>query len=322
MDSVNQSRVGASVIFILLREIMAAWSFLFAKGEFFMDRKVKADIMLFMITVLWGSSYILTKVAVEALQPFNLTALRFIIAFIAAAAVFYKNILRADAGTVKYSLILAVILFAVFILQTFGLQYTTASNAGFLISLSVVFIPILSGLFLKQRIEKKVLAGVCIAPAGIALLTLNSSLSVNSGDILCILCALLFAVHVVATGVFTKKTDSVALGVLQLGFVGLFSLVFSAAVETVRLPGNAMLWGAILALSILCTAVGYIVQADAQQYTSAAHAGLIFSLEPVFSAVLGYAFLGEVLSPRGYIGAALLLASVLIAEVDFKKKDI
>jgi len=87
----------------------------------------------------------------------------------------------------------------------------------------------------------------------------------------------------------------------------------------VRLPGNAMLWGAILALSILCTAVGYIVQADAQQYTSATHAGLIFSLEPVFSAVLGYAFLGELLSLKGYIGAGILLVSVLIAEVDFKK---
>jgi len=291
------------------------------EGDYIMTRQIRADLMLLMITVFWGSSYILTKLALDVLQPFNLTALRFIIAFIAAAVVFYKNILKADIKTIKYSLILAVILFAVFILQTFGLKYTTASNAGFLVSLSVVFIPIISGVFLKQKIEKRVIIGVCIAPIGIALLTLNSQLSMNSGDVLCTLCSLLFAVHVVATGVFTKKVDSIALGVLQLGFVGLFSIVFSMFVENVRLPDNAMLWGAILALSILCTAVGYIVQAAAQKYTSATHAGLIFSLEPVFSAALGFTFLGEILSLRGYAGAAILLTSVLIAEVSLKKED-
>lgn len=286
-----------------------------------MTRQVKADLMLLMITVFWGASYILTKLALDVLQPFNLTALRFIIAFFAAAIVFYRNILKSDMKTIKYSLILAVILFAVFISQTFGLQYTTASNAGFLVSLSVVFIPILSYFFLKQELEKKALIGVCIAPIGIALLTLNSELSVNSGDLLCILCSVLFAIHVVATGVFTRKVDSIALGVLQLGFVGLFSMVFSVFTETVRLPDTAMSWGAILSLSILCTAVGYIVQATAQQYTSATHTGLILSLEPVFSAILGFAFLGEVLSLKGYMGAALLLSSVLIAEMDFKKND-
>lgn len=96
---------------------------------------------------------------------------------------------------------------------------------------------------------------------------------------------------------------------------------FSLLTETVRLPSTAISWGATLALSILCTAVGYIVQATAQQYTSATHTGLILSLEPVFSAILGFAFLGEILSSRGYAGAAILLISVLIAEVDFKKKD-
>ncbi|MHB1394295.1 MAG: DMT family transporter [Clostridia bacterium] len=286
-----------------------------------MTRQVRADLMLLMITVFWGASYILTKLALDALQPFNLTAVRFIIAFIVAALVFYKHILKSDKTTIKYALILAVILLGVFITMTFGLQYTTASNAGFLISLTVVFIPILSSVFLKQRIEKKVLIGVCIAPIGIALLTLNSQLSVSGGDILCILCALLFAIHVVATGVFTQKVDSIALGVLQLGFVGLFSLLVSMFTETVKLPNTTVSWVSILSLSILCTAVGYIVQTTAQQYTSATHTGLILSLEPVFSAIFAFAVLGEILAPKGYAGAAILLFSVLIAEVDFKKKD-
>lgn len=283
-----------------------------------MTRQVRADLMLLGITVFWGASYILTKIGLEALQPFNLTALRFMIAFLVSAAVFGRHIFRADTKVIKYAFILAILLFGVFISMTFGLQYTSASNAGFLVSLSVVLIPVLSFLFLKQRIEKKVMGGVCFAVIGIALLTLDARLKVSGGDLLCILCALLFAAHVVATGVYTQAVDSVALGVLQLGFVGLFSMIFSIFTETVKLPGTARSWFVVLSLSIFCTAVGYIVQTTAQQYTSAAHTGLILSLEPVFSALLAHVFLGEVLLPKGYAGAAILLLGVLTAELDFK----
>lgn len=286
-----------------------------------MTSQASADIMLLIITVFWGASYILTKIGLESLTPFNLTALRFIIAFLVSAAVFYKNILKSDLKTIKYSLVLAVILFFVFISMTFGIKTTSASNAGFLISLSVVFIPIISALFLKQKIEKKVIMGVCMATVGIALLTLNTQLKIGTGDLLCIICALLFAVHVVVTGVYTRNVDSISLGVIQLGFVGLFSLIFSMITERVMLPDNPKSWFAVLSLSILCTAAGYIVQTTAQQYTSASHTGLILSLEPVFSAVFAYIFLEEVLSPKGYVGAVILLFSVLIAELDFKKKD-
>ncbi|MDD3705569.1 MAG: DMT family transporter [Clostridiaceae bacterium] len=286
-----------------------------------MTNQTRADLMLFVVTVFWGSSYMLTKLALDVLEPFNLTALRFIIAFVISALIFLKKIMKADIRTIKYSLILAVILVGMFISMSYGLKYTTASNAGFLISLAVIIIPILSYVFLKQKIEKGVLIGVCVAPIGIALLTLNSQLRVSGGDLLCILCAVLSAAHVVAMGVFTKKVDSISLGILQLGFAGLLSIVFSIFTETVRLPSTTVSWGATLVLSILCTAFGYIVQASAQQYTSATHAGLIFSLEPVFSAILGFMFLKEILPMRGYLGAAILLLSVLIAEIGFKQKE-
>ena len=105
-----------------------------------------------------------------------------------------------------------------------------------------------------------------------------------------------------------------------LGFAGLFSIIFSVFTETVKLPSTGLSWFAILALSILCTAVGYIVQTTAQQYTNASHTGLILSLEPVFSAIFAFAFLGEILLVKGYIGAAILLFGVLLAEFDLKGK--
>jgi len=287
-------------------------------GVIFMTKQLKADLMLLMITVFWGASYMLTKLGLGGMEPFNLTAVRFLIAFFIAAIVFHKQILGADKKMIKYSFILGLLLLGMFMSMTFGLQSTTASNAGFLISLSVVLIPIFSFIFLKQKIEKRVILGVCLALIGIALLTLDAEFKISAGDLLCILCALFCTVHVIVIGIFTKEVDSIALGTLQLGFAGLFSFIISLLTENFKLPDTPISWFSVLMLSIFCTAIGYIVQSTAQQYTSATHTGLILSLEPVFSAILGYMVLGEVLAPKGYIGAAILLSSVLIAEVDFK----
>jgi len=281
-----------------------------------MNKQIKADLMLLMITVFWGASYMLTKLGLGNLEPFNLTAIRFIIAFILSSAVFHKQVLSADKKTIKYSLILSILLVGMFISMTYGLQYTTASNAGFLISLSVVLIPVISYLFLKQNIEKKIIFSLCLVVIGIALLTLDTQFKVNVGDLLCLLCALFCAVHVVVIGIFTREVDSIALGILQLGFAGLFCIIISMLTENVKLPNTPVSWFSVLMLSIFCTAVGYIVQSTAQQYTSATHTGLILSLEPVFSAILSYIFLKENLAVRGYVGAALMLISVLIAELD------
>ena len=283
-----------------------------------MTNQLKADLMLLMITVFWGASYMLTKVGLEGLEPFNLTALRFIIAFFISAIVFHKQIFNADIKTIKYAFILGIILFGMFISMAFGLEHTTASNAGFLISLAVVLIPIISFVFLKQKIEKKVIIGVCLAFIGIALLSLDAEFKVNIGDLLCILCALFCSIHVIVIGIFTKEVDSIALGALQLAFAGIFSIIFSAFTETVRIPSTALSWLSVLLLSIFCTAIGYIVQTTAQQHTTATHTGLILSLEPVFSAIFAYIFLGEILAPKGYLGAVILLSGVLVAEIDFK----
>lgn len=160
--------------------------------------------------------------------------------------------------------------------------------------------------------------GIVLAIVGIGLLTLNNQLKIGYGDMLCILCALFYAVHIIVTGTMTKHVNSITLGVLQLGFVGLFSIIFSMFMDTPKLPDTSESWFSILALSIFCTAMAFIVQITAQQYTSPTHTGLIFSLEPVFSAGFAFFFTGETLTFKGYLGATLLLLSVLIAELDFK----
>ena len=116
-----------------------------------MSKQLQADLMLLGITIVWGASYMLTKIGLEGLEPLNLTALRFIIAFVISGAIFYKKILESNKKTIKYAFILGILLFGMFISMAFGLGYTTASNAGFLISLSVILIPIISFFFLKEK---------------------------------------------------------------------------------------------------------------------------------------------------------------------------
>ena len=283
------------------------------------DTQLKADFMMLIVTMFWGSSYLFMKMGLDSFQGFNLIALRFGIAFILAGAVFYKRLMHTDSKTIFYGFLLGSILFLIISVVTIGLKFTSISNAGFLFSLSVVFVPLLLAIFFRKKPEKKVVFGVGFSIAGIALLTLNNELKISSGDFLIILGALFYAIYIIVTDKLTKNVDSITLGVLQLGFTGAWGLLFSLFFEKPHLPNTTESWVSILALSILCSAFGFIGQTAAQKYTTPTHTSLIFSLEPVFAALFAFIFVGEVLPAKGYFGAILVLIGVLTAKIDIKK---
>jgi len=281
--------------------------------------QTKADLALILVTMFWGASCVLTKIGLSGLEPLTMMAIRFLLAFVLSAAVFWKRIAASNLTTIKYSAILAGILFVVYIFMTYGVKYTSASNAGFLTCLASVFIPIFAFVFLRQKQEKKVLFSICLATVGVALLSFDASLKFNIGDVLSILCSVAFAVHILVMGTYTKRVDSLALGILQLGFAGIYSLAAAFIFETPALPQTTQSWVIVLILSIFCTAVGFIVQSVAQKYTTPSHTGLIFTMEPAFAAFFAFMFLGEVLAVRGYIGEVLMIISILIVEVELPR---
>ena len=285
------------------------------RGMRIMNKQLQANFLIVLVALFWGSTYFLTKMAVAELEPFNLTALRFGTAFIITALFFFKRIRKADRTVIKYSIILGVLAVIAVLSMTFGVQYTTASNAGFLISLSVVMIPLISVVVLKKKIKAKLLLSVVLATIGIVCLTLNEQLTINKGDILCILCATSFAVQVLIMERIPKTADSVAIGALQLGITAVVNFIFSFFLENFTVPRDLKVWGVIVLLGVFCTAFCYIIQIYALKNTSAIQAGIILSLEPVFSAIFAYIFLGELLSKQGYIGAILLFISVILAGI-------
>ena len=283
-----------------------------------MKTQTKADLALLMVTIFWGASCLLLKLGLEDIQAFNLIAVRFICAFILAAAIFYKRLMKVDRKVIGYAAILSGLLFSVQVSMTYGVKYTTVSNAGFLTCLAGIFVPIILFTVLKQKVERKVILSVFMAALGVYMITIKGQYQFNIGDILCVLCSFAFAAYIIVTDKLTKGVDSLSLGILQLGFVGLYGGVFSIFLEQPKFPATPTSWGAILALSVFCTAFAFIAQTIAQKHTSPTHTGLIFTLEPVFTAIFAFAFLNEVLTKAAYFGGGILLLSILLVELDMK----
>lgn len=283
--------------------------------------------MLVLVTLCWGISYVLMDVALVELDPFNLNAFRFVGAFIIALAIAFPRLKNVNKITLRYSVYIGVALYFVYMGATYGVLYTSISNAGFLCALAVVFTPILGFVFKGQRPDKKFLIVVILSVIGIGLLTLTNELTLAIGDVLCILCALAYSVDLLVTesAVAKDSVDAFQLGVYQLGVTGILCLLTTFIVEEPTIPASPKVWIAVLFLMIFCTGLAFIIQAIAQQYTTASHVGVIFTLEPVFSGVCAFFIAGEVLLPRAYVGAFLLVGSLFIMEIDFnflKRKKI
>ena len=290
-----------------------------------MTKQLKADLMLLLVTMFWGVSYYLVDLSLVDMGPFTLNANRFLIAFIAAGIFSFPKLKNVTKTTLKYSVLLGLVLVLVYIGATFGIKYTTLSNTGFLCGLTVIFTPILSCIIYKKAPSKKLALVVTMSFTGIGLLTLTDSFSINfnnlKGDLLSIMCGFVYAIDLLLTekAVSREDVDPFHLGVFQLGTTGIFNLILSIIFEVPHLPTEPAIWAPVLFLSIFCTGLAFIIQAVAQQYTNASHVGIIFSLETVFAGFIAFAFAGEVLTIKSYIGAALMVASLFIMEINFKE---
>ena len=280
-----------------------------------MQENHKYNIYMFIATIFFGMTYVLTKICLNYSTELHIISFRFLIAFVISLIFLQRKIFPLKIKEILYSLILSVLLFMVFITMTIGVKYTTATNASFLISLSVIFIPFFSWIFNKEKPKKSIFIVLIIALIGIMLLTLDKNLEFHIGDILCLICSLLFSFHVLITKRFVKNNNPITLGVLQFGGVALLSFLVQYPIEKFTLPKNEKFWISLMILSVFCTALAYIIQTVSQKKLSSTLIGLILSLEPIFSGIFGYFILNEYLSPQQYIGAFLLLISIIYVTV-------
>jgi drug/metabolite transporter (DMT)-like permease len=268
---------------------------------------------LVLVTAVWGVTFVQIKDALELYPLFAFLAVRFAIA-VAVLAVPAAPRLRtlgfsgALAGTA-----LGGLLAAGYALQTAGLDRTTVSAAGFVTGMYVVLTPVFAFALFRLRPGFAAWAGVALAVGGLALL---SGISAGSavGDLMVLAAAALYALQIVLMERFAPRYDPLAFTSTEMAaaFAG-FAFVAGAAGE-VELPRGATVWGALLVTGVFASALGYLVQAWAQQRTSATRTALLFALEPVFAGIFGYALAGDRLGTLGWTGCAVILCGIAVSE--------
>jgi drug/metabolite transporter (DMT)-like permease len=221
---------------------------------------------------------------------------------------------NAGAG-VRGGVLAGLLLGVAYFLQTAGLRITTPTKSAFLTSLCVVLVPLLGAIVYKKVPRWIEGFGVLMAFAGTALLASpgSSPMGINTGDVMTVGCALAFAFHILVMGQYAPRADIARLATLQLGVaaVALGSFVW---VEPFHLRWTGRLMAALAVTSVVCTALAFAIQAWAQRHTSPTRAALIMSMEPVSAAATSYLVTGESLAPSGILGAAMILAGVVVVE--------
>lgn len=278
----------------------------------------KAELLMVSATFAWGSSYLLMKIGLDSISPFNLIALRFGIAFICMVLLFHKQFKKLTIDILKKGILIGVILFLTFSGMVCGVNNTTASAAGFLTSTTVILIPILECIIKQKLPQKSVMVCVTFVMIGLYLLTVQDSVAFNIGSLYCLFGALSYAVYIIVLDKVAKENDTLLLGIIQLGVASFCGVICMSLFEKPSLPVTPIQWAAIICLGLFCSAYGFVVQPIAQKHTTPERIGLIFSLEPVFSAILSYIFLHEVLEIRGYVGAVLVFCGVFFSKLHTK----
>lgn len=288
------------------------------------------------VTAVWGVAFPVVKCALERCpdirgglglgsierptEPLLFLSLRFGIAALLVGAVSYPMLRRLTRRQIVVGCVIGLVLCGGYVFQTFGLERTTASNAGFLTGLYVVLTPLLGALALRSFPSWSTAVGAVLAFAGLLLLAAPSGIRIGLGDGLVIVCAFCFAVHFLLLGRFAGSAPLAALVALQLAVTAVVTGALSAASERAPIPTESGIWTAIATTAILATVVAFFLQTAAQRIIPPARTAVILTMESPMAALFGFLMLDERLSARGWTGAALILGGILVAELVAPKK--
>ena len=299
--------------------------------------RLQADLTLLLVAAIWGSAFAAQRVAALTMGAYLFNGLRFLLGGLVLLPLVWRSPGRArhlKLGDVTGIVLAGVLLFGSISFQQVGLRHTTASNAGFITGLYVVFIPLILALpRAGGRVPRPAVWGAAgLAAAGLFLLSTGGTLHLAEGDALELAGAVLFAFHVIWIGRLVQRVDALHVALVQDLVCGLLSVAVHAgpaavavharplglgvglALEGGGFPVSPEAWGAVAYTAVFSTAIGYTLQAVGQRVAPPADAAIILSLEAVFAATFGWLLLGEHLSAVQLLGCGLMLAGMLLAQ--------
>ena len=278
-------------------------------------RRYAAEAALVGIAAVWGVTFVMVQDAIALLPTMAFLGYRFAAAALVVGVPFWRRLRELPAAGWRAGAWMGVFLTAGYVLQTLGLEATTASNTGFITGLFVVATPLLAALVLGQRVSGVAWGAALASALGLYLLSGAGGELNLRGDGLVLLCAFAFAAHILVTAQAVRDHDVVALLAVQLGVCGAFCLAWAAVAGDLALPQGATVWSALVVTSLVASALGFFVQSFAQRHAPPARTALILASEPAFAGLFGYLLAGDRLSTIAWGGAALILAAIVAVEL-------
>jgi drug/metabolite transporter (DMT)-like permease len=286
------------------------------------SKRVRADLALLFCALVWGSTFVVVKDALADVSVFAYLAVRFALAAVVMAFLYWRSLRGLDRRTVWAGIQIGLFMFGGYAFQTTGLRFTTPSKAAFLTGSSVIIVPLILAAFGRRRINAWIWAGALSAFTGLYLLTIppEGIGGLNRGDPIAFGCAIMFALHCIFIGRYVEKHSVGALSFLQVATTAVVAtaclpLLAATGWEPLRLHWTGNLVFAVLVTAIGSTVIGFSFQTWAQQYTSPSHTAIFISLEPVFAVLTSWLMRREQLGSRLLVGGALIFAGILLAEL-------
>ena len=294
-------------------------------------KQLKSSLLLLLTAVIWGVAFVAQSTGMDHVGPFTFNAARSVIGGLVLLPVIFAMDRNKSAEEKinekknKKELILGGICCGVALavasaFQQAGIQYTTVGKAGFITAMYIVIVPIL-GLFFKKKVRLLIWVAVAIAVAGMYLLCMNESLSINMGDLLVFICAFCFAVHIMVIDHFSPMVDGVKMSCIQFFVCSAVSAVPALLLEQPSFAQMLSAWMPILYAGALSSGVGYTLQVVAQKNVNPTLASLIMSLESVVSVLAGWLLLHQQLSTKELLGCAFVFCAMVLAQLPEKKKQ-
>jgi drug/metabolite transporter (DMT)-like permease len=280
------------------------------------DRRTRlSEAGLIGIAAIWGLTFVMVQDAVERLAVMTFLAYRFLPACVLVALVFRRQLGALSRRGWVAGIFMGVFLTSGYVLQTLGLERTTAAKAGFVTGLFVVLTPVFGAVFFGQRAGWPAWIAAGVSTLGLYLLSGGGSGGTTAGDLLVLGCAASFAFHILFTARAVEHHHAGALLAVQLGVCGVATFVAALVAGDLEVPRTGVVWNALVVTSLGATAVGFFVQTYAQRHASPARTALILATEPAFAGLFAYLLNGETLEALGWTGAGLIMTAIVGVEL-------
>lgn len=279
-----------------------------------MTKELKADLSLLLVTVVWGASFPVISLLLKYIHPYSFIAIRYFLSGAILAIIFHKRFKHINKKTINSAVIIGIALFLGSVFQVVGLVYTTPSKSGFITGLYVVVVPIIMAVMYKVIPDAKTTMGIIFALIGLGVISIDSTLKINPGDFLTLLCAIAFAFQIILVDKYIKDVDIILVTCIETLVAGILGFVPAVIVENLSFTINLTFMLCMIFMVVFCTIGAYMIQNKMQPYTNPTHAAIIFLGEPVFGAIFSMIF-GDKLTGKTLAGCALILLGMIIINI-------